>query len=77
MQTCIRYKAGMNALRNRRKELGLTLAQLAAKVGVSEGQLSRIERGGKPSLSSAIAIERETGVSVATLVAAAEDRSAA
>lgn len=65
----------MNALRNRRKELGLTLAQLAAKVGVSEGQLSRIERGGKPSLSSAVAIERETGVTVAALVEAAKPSS--
>lgn len=66
----------MSDLRTRRKELGLTLAQLAAKVGVSEGQLSRIERGGKPSLSSALAIERETGISVGALVRNATPRQA-
>ncbi|MFM0684844.1 helix-turn-helix transcriptional regulator [Paraburkholderia strydomiana] len=33
-----------DALRHRRKELGLTLQQLAAKLSVDVGQLSRFER---------------------------------
>ena len=79
MQTCMAYKGCMSALRTRRKELGLTLAQLAAKVGVSEGQLSRIERDGTSSLDRALKVARETGVPVEELIRkpASDDRSAA
>jgi transcriptional regulator with XRE-family HTH domain len=51
-------------LREYRKRASLTLADLAAKVGVTVGQLSRIERNGQASLSTALAIQSETGVPV-------------
>lgn len=57
----------MTTLRNRRKEMGLTLVELAERVGLTAGQLSRIERGSTPSFKTALALERLTGVSAATL----------
>ena len=60
-------KIAMSTLRNRRKEMGLTLVELAEKVGLTAGQLSRIERGGSPSLKTALALERVTGVRASDL----------
>ena len=46
-------------LRERRKRLRLSLAELAQRVGISESQLSRIERGGGTTTPVLAAIERE------------------
>lgn len=54
-------------LRTRRKDLGLTLATLAERVGITQGQLSRIEREGRASLATAIKLEAVTGVSAADI----------
>jgi transcriptional regulator with XRE-family HTH domain len=65
----------METLRQYRKRKGLTLADLAPKIGVTEGQLSRIETTGKASLKTALAIQEETGVP-ATCLAPVEGRAA-
>lgn len=44
----------MTPLRAYRKANGLTLGQVAPKLGVSESQLSRIERVGTPKLKLAM-----------------------
>lgn len=64
-------------LRMRRKALNLTLSELARKVGVTEGQLSRIERFGGVSAPIAVKLQEVTGVSVAEIVSLipAEDLS--
>jgi len=66
----------MTSLRLRRKEMGLTLVELAEKVGLTAGQLSRIERGATPSLKTALALERLTGVAASTLGEACEEFAA-
>lgn len=43
------------------KANGLTQADFAARVGVTQGALSKICNGRNPDLEVAIAIERETG----------------
>lgn len=60
-------------LRIRRKKLGLTLATLASSVGITQGQLSRIERGGRTSLDTAVKLEAATGVSTAEIAKPASD----
>lgn len=58
------------AVRARRAELGITLEQLAAASGVSQGSLSKIERGAMgPSLHSAVAIAASLGSDLTTLTA--------
>ena len=52
----------IETLRQYRKRNGLTLANLAEKVDVTEGQLSRIETTGRASLSTALKIQAETGI---------------
>ena len=42
-----------NKVRNRRKELGMTLEQLSAASGVPESTLSDIERGREPGIKVA------------------------
>ena len=57
------------AVRSRRAELGITLEQLAQASGVSQGALSRIERGTlNPSLSNALAIASSVGSDVDELL---------
>ena len=60
-------------LRIGRKNLGLTLAGLAERVGISQGQLSRIERGGRTSLDTAVKLEALTGVSASEIAQPAND----
>lgn len=57
----------METLRERRKALGLTLHDLAGIVGITEGQLSRIERYGKASLPVAMKLEQATGIPAAEI----------
>lgn len=64
-------------LRIRRKNLGLTLASLAERVGITQGQLSRIERGGRTSLDTAVKLEAATGVSAAQIAQPAADNGKA
>lgn len=54
-------------LRTYRKERKLTLAEQAAKFGMTAGQLSRIERDNSTSLETALTIERLTGIKVGPL----------
>lgn len=42
----------------------MPLRTLAERIGVSEGQLSRIERGGTTSLDMALKLASETGLPV-------------
>lgn len=52
-------------LRARRKEIGLTMQQVADQAGLSVGFISQIERGiTTPSLSSLISVSRVLGISV-------------
>jgi transcriptional regulator with XRE-family HTH domain len=61
----------MGQLREYRKAAKITLSDLAARIGVTEGQLSRIERGQSGvSLTTASAIERETGIPASTFAPA-------
>lgn len=67
----------MNELRKVRKAKQMSLAELAAKVGVSEGQLSRIERGESGvSLATAAALENETGIPASSWAPRPEGRAA-
>ena len=50
-----------------RRQNGLTLEVLAERVGVTHGQLSRIERGMTPSLATAMRLAEATSISVETL----------
>ena len=56
------------ALRHRRKTLGLTIAQLAEKSGLSTNWVSEVERGREPSLTSVIALARALDVTPGELV---------
>lgn len=51
----------MTPLRAHRKAKGLTLNDIATVVGVSESQLSRIERDGTDSLGIALKLAEITG----------------
>lgn len=52
----------MTPLREYRKAKKLTLHQLSKTVGVSEAQLSRIERFGTTSLDRALSLAAHTGL---------------
>lgn len=52
----------MQTLRDRRKQMGLSLRKLADMIGVTEGQLSKIERTGRPSLQTAVRLSEVTGL---------------
>jgi len=52
-----------------RRNNGLKLRDLAEQIGVTEGQMSRIERNGTNSLSTALRIANVTGLPVAALEA--------
>ncbi len=43
---------------------GITQAEFAPKVGITQGALSKICNGGATSVETAVAIERETGGAV-------------
>lgn len=49
-------------LRKFRRDRKLTLRDFAKQVGVSEGQLSRIEREGTTSLGRALSLAEKTGL---------------
>ncbi len=52
----------MNRLAAWRTKLGMSQAELAAKVGATQGQISRVERGERgPGRRLALAIEEVTG----------------
>jgi transcriptional regulator with XRE-family HTH domain len=54
-----------DSLRARRKELGLTMQQVAERAGLSVGFISQIERGITiPSLSSLVSVSRVLGLQV-------------
>lgn len=56
-------------LKAARRALGLTQAQLSARLGIDQGFLSRLESGGKrPSLDVLDALAKELGVSAAYLL---------
>lgn len=57
-------------LRQRRRQLNLTLSQVAHGAGLSVGFISQIERGlAAPSLSSLVAVSRVLGVDVGEFLA--------
>jgi putative transcriptional regulator len=51
-------------LRNRRKELNLTQAQLAEIVGVDRSMISKIESGGRCSINVGLRIARALGTTL-------------
>lgn len=56
-----------------RKQKGLTLEQLGAKVGVSHGMIARIESGSKePSIKLLVALAVALGVTPGELIDAPE-----
>lgn len=62
-------------VRRRRRGLGLSAEQLAARAGLSEGCVLQIERGDRktgPTLAVMTAIARELGVHLAELLGASE-----
>ena len=67
----------METLRAYRRREKLTLGALAEKVGVTESQLSRIERSGKASLTTAARIEEVTGVPAAVVAQGLAEKRAA
>ena len=66
----------MDTLRQYREGRGLTLAELASEIGVTESQLSRIERGAGTSLATAVKIEELTGIPAANLAKREEGEAA-
>jgi transcriptional regulator with XRE-family HTH domain len=56
------------SLRHRRKTLGLTIAELAEKSGLSTNWVSEVERGREPSLASVIALARALDMTPGELV---------
>lgn len=54
----------------------MSLKVLATRVGVSESQLSRIERDGTHSLPQAIALAKATGLPVESFAPAADESPA-
>jgi transcriptional regulator with XRE-family HTH domain len=62
-------KSGFGAaLRRRRKTLGMTIAELAERSGLSVNWVSEVERGREPSLTSVIALARALEMSPGELV---------
>ena len=62
------------AVRRLRRERGLTLEELAGRVGTSTAHLSRLESGGRqPSLEGLLHIAAALGVEVGELLAAPEE----
>jgi len=60
----------VDCLRSRRKELNLTMQQVAERAGLSVGFISQIERGiTTPSLSSLVAVSRVLGLHVSNFLA--------
>jgi transcriptional regulator with XRE-family HTH domain len=60
----------VDCLRSRRKELRLTMQQVADRAGLSVGFISQIERGiTTPSLSSLVAVSRVLGLHVSNFLA--------
>lgn len=58
-----------SALKDRRKQLGLTLRVLAARSGVSSSMISEVERGAKsPTISILDALAQALGVPICDLV---------
>jgi transcriptional regulator with XRE-family HTH domain len=58
------------SLRARRKELGLTMQQVADQAGLSVGFISQIERGiTAPSLSSLVSVSRVLGLHISQFLA--------
>lgn len=57
-------------LRQFRRREKLTLKQLSEQVGVTEGQLSRIEREGRTSFSTARKLAEATGLSLEEIAGA-------
>src|SRR6202022_927934 len=53
-------------LRSRREAAGLSLTQMAAKLGISRPYLSRLERGQYSNPSSKILIQLSKGLSIRT-----------
>lgn len=59
----------MNALQKWMSDNSVRDDALAAKIGVSRVQVFRLRRGDhKPSVRTALALERETGIPAATLI---------
>ena len=54
----------MSPLRAFRRRKGKTLRDMAADLGISEGQLSRIETSGTTSLERAVSLSKATGLPV-------------
>lgn len=54
-------------VRRLRRELDWTQADLAARIGVSRQSLVTIEKGGTPSLGTALRLARELGTETAIL----------
>lgn len=62
-----------NNLRVARKAAGLEQEELASRSGISQGTISRIERGSPaPSVETALALARALGLTVEDLFAASE-----
>lgn len=57
--------AGMeNKLASYLKANGIAQADFAARIGISQGRISKLCKSGHASLATALAIERETGGTV-------------
>jgi transcriptional regulator with XRE-family HTH domain len=57
------------ALRDERKRSALTQAQLAARAGMPQSVVSRLERGGRePRLSTMVRLAQALGITTAELV---------
>lgn len=54
-------------INERRRDLGLTQAKLAAVVGTTQQQIARIEAGQEPRVGLAITIARALGTTAETL----------
>lgn len=52
----------MSLLEQRRREKGFTQAELAAQLGVTQGTISRLQNGARPSLKLSVRIQRVLGV---------------
>lgn len=59
-----------------RRELGLTLAEMGERVGLSKSQMHEVERTGRASLRVALAIEELSGARVDAAVLSEEVRAA-
>jgi transcriptional regulator with XRE-family HTH domain len=57
-----------SSVRRRRTAVGMTIAQLAEKSGLSVNWVSEVERGREPSLTSVIALARALDVTPGELV---------